>query len=212
MLQQAQANPTPILHEEGCTFQTIFGETSSEGRAVYNIPENVQISLDKGLKWVVEAQQKNGGWGAGSHSRQNIRDPHAVQTDPATTAMVAMALLRSNNTLLEGEYSDQLKGGLFYILEEVESASANSPNITKLNNTQIQAKLGQNIDVVLATQFLSNIIDYTAHDLELKDRVMASLNICTEKIQKHQKDGKAAGAGWAGVLAIFFCKQCPGSG
>ena len=42
---------------------------------------------DQAVNWLLEAQSPNGGWGAGSHSYQNITDPHAVQTDPATTAL-----------------------------------------------------------------------------------------------------------------------------
>ena len=48
--------------------------------------------VEKGLAWLVAAQHENGGWGAGSHSNQALRDPHQVETDPATTAFAAMVL------------------------------------------------------------------------------------------------------------------------
>src|SRR5688500_6386896 len=61
-----------------------------------------EITLDpfllRGVQWLVEAQHGNGGWGAGSHAKQHLRDPHHVATDPATTAFVAMALVRSGST------------------------------------------------------------------------------------------------------------------
>lgn len=204
----SELQSSEIIQEAGCTFQTIFGETSSEGKAVYNVPENVHQSIERGLQWVINAQQINGGWGAGLHARQEVNDPLAVKTDPATTAMVAMALLRSNNTLQSGEYTKQLQNALNFILNAVESSSANSSTITELRGTQIQAKLGANIDVVLGTQFLSNILDHTSHNEQLNKRVMKCLNICTEKIQKHQTtDGKAAGGSWAGVLQSSYANN-----
>src|SRR5687767_12619218 len=93
---------------KGCVFRTLMGEESSDSSFVYKTPEKVVLSIDRGLDWIAGAQNKNGGWGAGSHSRQDITDPHAVSADPATTSMVAMALLRSGSSLTEGEYTSQL--------------------------------------------------------------------------------------------------------
>src|SRR5688572_26510455 len=103
---------------KGCVFLTVFGEESSEDMYLLNTPENVAHSIDHALHYVVKAQQENGGWGAGSHAAQNITDPHAVKTDPATTSMVLMAILRSGNTLSSGEYTEQLRSGLNYLLYE----------------------------------------------------------------------------------------------
>ena len=80
---------------KGCVLRTVMGEESSDLNSIYKTPENVQRSVDRGLSWIIRAQNQNGGWGAGSHGRQDILNPHAVQADPATTAMVSMALLRS---------------------------------------------------------------------------------------------------------------------
>src|SRR5579883_1009897 len=33
--------------------------------------------MSKGLVWLIEAQQDDGGWGAGTHAAQHVRDPHA---------------------------------------------------------------------------------------------------------------------------------------
>src|ERR1041385_4040011 len=84
---------------KGCVFRTLMGEESSMGDVTYKTPAKVAASIEKGLTWIVKAQHPSGGWGAGSHSRQDVMDPHAVQADPATTAMVAMALLRTGTTL-----------------------------------------------------------------------------------------------------------------
>ncbi len=195
----------PFVPPKGCVFRTIMGEESADKHFIYKTPENVQRSVDRGLAWIVEAQNSNGGWGAGSHQRQNITDPHAVQTDPATTAMVAMAMLRSGTTLSKGIYSKNLSKALQYLLSAVETSPPNSHNITTQTGTQIQTKLGYNIDVVLTSQFLSNIQQYLDHDADLKQRVKKSQNICVDKIQRAQDvNGSTAGSGWAGVLQSSF--------
>jgi hypothetical protein len=193
---------------KGCVFRTVMGEESSDSSFSYKTPYAVFTSVDRGLEWIAKAQNGNGGWGAGSHARQDLMDPHAVQTDPATTAMVAMALLRSGNTLTKGEYSSHLKSALNYLLKATENAAAASYNITDQTGTQIQTKLGANIDVVLTSQFLSNMMDYLDHDPALKARVKKNLNTCVAKIQRAQdKDGSMSGAGWAGVLQSSFANN-----
>jgi len=182
-----------------------MGEESSENYAVHKTPETVQRAIDQGLSWIIEAQHSNGGWGAGSHSRQDIRDPHAVATDPATTAMVAMAMLRSGTGLSSGPYSENLRRALDHLLNAVETAPANSINITNQAGTQIQTKLGNNIDVILTSQFFSNILEHLDGDTELEARVKRSQKICVDKIQRAQQaDGSIAGSGWAGVLQSSF--------
>jgi hypothetical protein len=193
---------------KGCVFRTVMGEESSDSSFVYKTPYTVFTSVERGLDWIARAQNPNGGWGAGSHSRQDIMDPHAVQTDPATTAMVAMALLRSGNTLTKGEYSTHLKKALNFLMNATENSPASSFNITDQTGTQIQTKLGVNIDVILTSQFFSNILDYLDHDATLKARVKKNLNTCVTKIQRAQdKDGSMSGAGWAGVLQSSFANN-----
>ena len=186
---------------KGCVFRTVFGEESSDSSFRFKTPQRVEASLSRGLDWIVRTQNQYGGWGAGRHARQEVMDPLAVPADPATTSMVAMALLRSGNTLTKGEYSQSLRKALDYLLKAVETSPANSNTITTETGTQIQIKLGQNIDVILTTQFLTNITDYVTHDAALKGRVKKALDQCVQKIQHNQEsDGSIGGAGWAGVL------------
>jgi len=194
-------NPRPAAPEKGCVFNSMMGIETTENYAQYKTPDKVVSSLEHGLGWMAEAQQKNGGWGAGSHYRQQEMDPHAVEADPATTAMVGMALMRNGSTPDKGRYSQQLTRAVEYILKEVENSSPNSLNITSLQNTQIQTKLGQNIDVVLASQFLTNLLEKLSDNHPLRKRIKEALNVCVVKIQKGQMaDGSTQGAGWAGVL------------
>jgi hypothetical protein len=192
----------------GCVFRTVMGEESSVDFAKYNTPEKVAASIDRGLAWVAKAQSNNGGWGAGTHANQHEMDPHSVTPDPATTSMVSMALLRSGNTLRYGTYSVQLNKALQYILNAVETSPAESPTITTETGTQIQVKLGANMDVVLAAQFLSNVVDELGYDTALQERVRKSLGVCVQKIQRNQdSNGSMKGAGWAGVLQSGFANS-----
>jgi len=185
---------------DGCVFMTVMGEQSSQDNAQYKTDENIQLSVRDGLSWLAAAQLSNGGYGAGSHSAQQLMDPHAVPADPATTAMVAMAILRSGSTFDKGPHSPQLQKALNYLLETIESAAKDAPYITDVRGTQIQTKLGENIDAVLAAQFLSNVIDRHPNNVDLK-RVHRCLDICIGKIEKGTDiQGKQSGAGWAGVL------------
>ncbi len=186
--------------EKGCVFMTVMGEQSSHDFDRYKSDENMDLSVRDGLLWLSKAQLPNGGYGAGSHSAQHLKDPHAVKADPATTAMVGMAFLRSGNTLQEGMHSVNLRNALNYLLETIESADAGYPYITKVRNTQIQTKLGENIDAVLASQFLSSILDRDLQGMDRK-RVSRCLDICIARIEAGTDEaGRQRGAGWAGVL------------
>ena len=186
---------------KGCVFMTVMGEEKSDSFFIYKTPERVEQSMNKGLQWIIQVQNEKGGWGAGSHSRQDILDPLAVNADPATTSMVAMAILRSGTTFTSGAYTAQLKMALNYLMNAVETSSGESPTITTETGTQIQTKLGANIDVILTAQFLTNALDYLGHDANLKSNVKRNLEICVNKIQRSQQgDGSFAGGSWAGVL------------
>jgi hypothetical protein len=128
--------------------------------------------------------------------------PRAI---PATTAMVSMAMLRSGSTLVEGRFSEALKRTTEFLLKAVESAPEEALNITSLTGTQIQVKLGQNIDVALTAQYLSNLMGRMPCNDQKQDRWLKALNKCTAKIQKAQtSNGSTAGSGWAGVLQSSF--------
>jgi hypothetical protein len=197
----SSTDPAAPSETKGCVFRTLFGEEKADSDFIYKTPAKCLSSIKKGLAFLAEAQQNNGGWGAGSHSNQGQMDPHAVATDPATTSMVAMAMMRSGSTFNSGTYSSQLKKSLEYILDAVEKAPEGTVNITTLTNTQIQSKLGVNIDVVLSAQYLSNIISMVENDKQLHERVKKCLDNCVQRIQKGQNsNGSFSGAGWAGVL------------
>ncbi len=185
---------------DGCVFMTVMGEQSSQDFNVFMTNENLTLSVRDGLAWLHDAQLPSGGYGAGTHAAQNVMDPHAVKADPATTAMVAQAFLRSGVTLQGDKYSKNLKDAIDYLLETVESTPKNAEYITDVRGTQIQTKLGQNIDAVLTAQLLSNLLDRNLKGIDEK-RVARCLDICVSKIEAStDASGKQTGAGWAGVL------------
>jgi hypothetical protein len=157
--------------------------------------------VEKGMAWLMQSQNADGSWGAGSHAAQGIRDPHAVKADPATTAFCGLAMIRSGATYTEGAYAQNLNKTLRWLLEVVEQTPEDHPNITTMTGTQPQTKLGTQIDVTFTSQFFTRSLNMLNHDPELADRTGEALQKCLRKIEKSQSaDGSWTTAGWAPVL------------
>ena len=165
------------------------------------VPAKLAAHVEHALDWLAGAQQKDGGWGAGSNARQDVRDAHAVPTDPATTAAAAIAVLRSGNGLDRGQYSETLRRATEYLLRTVEAAKDEGPQITDQTGTQPQAKMGQNVDTALTAQYLARLSQDLTADAEIRPRVVKALDKCLRKIESSQSaDGSWAAGGWAPVL------------
>lgn len=165
------------------------------------IPHETDNALwdDQAVNWLLEAQSPNGGWGAGSHSYQNVTDPHAVQTDPATTAFAALALLKSGGPLKTNPYQEEINKALDRILKDIDARPDNG-RITSLTGTQPQVKLGIHIDASMALQFLTDIREQINDPIQEK-KIDAAAEVCIQLIQGSQNtDGGWAGGGWAPVL------------
>lgn len=188
-----------------CVFNTVFGVVELDSSFRYAPTDAVISSVEEGLAWLEKAQHPDGGWGAGFHNKQHQMDPHAVPADPATTAMVSMALLRTGSSLVQGQFQVPLEKATEYLLKAVESAIPNGSKITELNGTQIQRKLGDNIDLVLTTQYLTNLLDEVDDASALYQRIFNAVNKSVDMVQTAQdENGKTKGAGWAGVLQSAF--------
>jgi squalene-hopene cyclase-like protein len=196
----------PVTEEKPCVFMSVMGEQPVDNYSIYKNDSKTATTIAEGQKWLINAQNKDGGWGAGSHSNQGEMNPHAVSSDPATTAMAAMALYRCGYTIEKGAYKQKLAEALNYLLGEVEKNKDNE-FITQIRGTQIQTKLGQNIDAVLTLQFLNQVVP-TLSDKQLTKRVENAIQICVDKIEKsYDGNGKVSGAGWAGVLQSSFANS-----
>lgn len=183
---------------ERCVYRNLMGEEEIGTEPIRIDQQKINASIARGLSWLEDAQQGNGAWGAGLHSRQQITDPHAVKTDPATTAMVGMALLSTGNTLHEGKYKKQVEETTSYILDFVKNPDA---ILAQTQGTQIQMKLGTNIDIILSCQYLNNLLEIMSPNDPLYTDIQNALNSSAKQIQALQDhQGKVSGAGWAGVL------------
>lgn len=157
--------------------------------------------IEKALDWLAEAQHENGGWGAGSNSNQQLRDPSKVQTDPATTAFSALAFLRAGSNTTGGPYRETVSRATNYLLQATETAPPGSPSITSLKGTQIQVKLGTLVDTSLTAHFLARLLPTLEVGQPLTARVDKALDLCLNKLQSSQRtDGSWNTAGWAPVL------------
>jgi len=195
---------SPPLSKE-CVFNNLMGEVEMDSTLNTASLTAVESSVTEGLEWLEKAQHKDGGWGAGSHHRQGVMDPHKVPSDPATTAMVSMALLRSGSTLSQGDYQNQLKQSTEFLLNTLEKAIPNGSKITELKGTQIQRKLGENIDLVLSLQYMNNLLEKLDKNDKLYDRVFNAINKSVDMVQMvMDAEGRMSGAGWAGVLQSAY--------
>jgi hypothetical protein len=122
--------------------------------------------------------------------------------------MVSMALLRCGNTPFKGTYQNAMVKSTQFLIQCVENSGRNDLNITTIKGTQPQYKLGHNIDVMLTSQYLTNLLPiYNAHP-DKKNQVKKCIEICINKIQKAQnQNGSFVGSGWAGVLQSSFANN-----
>lgn len=168
-------------------------------------------AAEKGLKWLVSVQGKDGGWGQDGGNEGDDRKDVRLESagnDLANTSLVCLALLRSGNSGKEGPYHEALLRGVEYVLGHVEESKPEGLAVTTRQGTQIQRKLGPYIDTFLSTMMLSEI-DGRMADERSEKRVRAALEKCISKIEKNQqKDGSwNIGGGWAPVIGTSMASR-----
>jgi len=175
-------------------------QTKNENPLVITTTETTEAPWNlSAVQWLLQAQSPDGGWGSGSHAYQEVRDPHAVQTDPATTSFAALALMKAGGKLTINPYKKEILKALDRLLKDIDARPDNG-RITSLTGTQPQVKLGIHIDASMALQFLTTIRS-EIEDIETQKKIDKAANICISLIQKSQNaDGGWAGGGWAPVL------------
>lgn len=172
-------------------------------------------NVRRGLVYLIEQQNDNGGFGQGGGWRQaaegkgrvegkDVKDP----PDLGSTCIAALALIRAGNTPQEGEYSKQLARAATFICERVEKSDADSLYVTDVRDTQLQSKIGPYVDTFLAGLVLSELKGKMPADGSDK-KLVAALDKTVKKIEKNQKaDGTFAGNhGWASVLSQGLCSK-----
>jgi hypothetical protein len=209
--QQPRRDAATPLGEE--TAQGAESKKETEKKGKKKKPDdnvNAKKMVRRGIDWLVKAQHADGGWGAGSHANQNIRDPAAVPSDPATTAFTATAFVKAGHTPLAGEHRDVVIAATRFLVKTVESAEPKDDKITSLTGTQPQRKLGSLIDTAMTAQFLTRVHELMPKNDPLSERIDQALTECVRRLEKTQKtDGSwNDGGGWAPVLqAAMNCSS-----
>ncbi len=199
----------PDKKHNACVMRTLFNEPQSSVNLKAYMEDfrkgKIDSSINSGKEWLLKAQAPNGGWGAGTNARQDITDPSKVKQDPASTAMALMALLRLGEKPEGTMHSNAVMNALNFLLTSVEQSPGNALNITTLTGTQPQVKLGQNIDVILTSQCLTNVMHQANDNSPLYGKLRNAIQKCVTKIEKAQdNNGATSGGGWAPVLQSAF--------
>jgi hypothetical protein len=171
----------------------------------------VSIAVDKGMKWLVSVQGKDGGWGQDGGETSYVRQGERLESngnDVANTAVAAEALLHAGNTPTRGVYHLSLQRAVRFVLEHVEQSPAQGLAVTSLNGTQIQRKLGPYIDTFMTSKLLADL-DRNMGNAQENARVRSSLDKCVAKVEKSQlKDGSwNIAGGWAPILGTSMASQ-----
>ncbi len=109
------------------------------------ITDKARATIDKGIKWLLKAQNKDGSWGIDSKTPGDV----------TCTALGAMALMAAGNTEKSGpdnEAHEAIQKAYNWILT---MARKNPKKITNEQSTLIQGKLGTNVHAFIGTVFLT---------------------------------------------------------
>src|SRR5438067_13908899 len=90
-------------------------------------PKNdaVASAVERGAKWLVSVQGKDGGWGQDGGETSYVRKGEHLESngnDVANTAVAAAALLHAGATPATGEYRDALQRAVHFILRHVDAS------------------------------------------------------------------------------------------
>jgi hypothetical protein len=103
-------------------------------------------SADKGLKWLLKAQNRDGSWGLDAGTPGDI----------TCTALAGLALLENGVTEREGspEQVKALRGAIEYVMKAARNARG---DIESSESTLIQGKLGRRVHNFFAVIFLTQV-------------------------------------------------------
>ncbi len=179
-----------------------YAETAFSG----SNSDPVTVAVDKGVKWLVSVQGKDGGWGQDGGETSYVRQGERLESngnDVANTAVAAEALLHAGSA-----YREQVQKAVDFILQRVEQSPEDGLAVTNVTSTQIQRKLGPYIDTFLTSKLLAEL-DGTLADAQTNARVRKALQKCVAKIEKNQlKDGSwNIAGGWAPILGTSMASR-----
>jgi len=189
----------------------VFSPRAISGNTTLVKNDAVTIAVEKGAKWLVSTQGKDGGWGQDGGETSYVRQGERLESngnDVANTAVAAAALLHAGSTPSHGEYQANLNRAVDFVLRHVDESPTEGLEITTLHGTQIERKLGPYIDTFLTSKLLSEL-DGEMGNARANARVRQALQKCVAKIEKSQlKDGSwNIAGGWAPILGTSMASR-----
>jgi hypothetical protein len=177
-------------------------------------PKPLSAAVKSGIAYLIKNQQEDGGWNQGGGWRtgveakggrvegKNVEDP----SDMGNTCFALLALIRAGHTPIEGEYKENVKKGMIFVLGRIEKSDADSLLVTDVKGTQLQSKIGPYVDTFLANLVLAELKGKSGSD---EKRLIAALEKTMNKIVKHQtaEGGFANNSGWAPTLSLALCNK-----
>ena len=181
------------------------------GSTLPKIDPVINTSVERGLKWLVSVQGKDGGWGQDGGETSYVRQGERLESkgnDVANTAVAAAALLHAGNSPTSGPYHESLQRAIRFLIAHVEQSPGEGLSVTDVNGTQIQRKLGPFIDTFLTSKLFAEL-DGNMGDEKSDARVRMALQKCVLKIEKNQlKDGSwNVAGGWAPILGTSMASR-----
>jgi hypothetical protein len=172
-------------------------------------PKPLSESIRRGLAWLVEHQQVDGGFSQGEESASMGRGMGEMKdkSNVADTSAAALALIRSGSTPKEGPYAKNITDAVRFVCASVKASDEQSLYVTELRGTRLQAKLGNYIDTFLASMLLAEAKGKMP-DQASEDMVGHALQKVMDKIARNQKpDGTFGETGWASALSTSMAAK-----
>jgi hypothetical protein len=112
------------------------------------IPPKVRLSVNRGVQFLLRAQNRNGSWG----------DDIGYPGDISDTAVAIMALMNDGSTMRRGRYNRQIRRAVDWSLLKIKRGLNFGDAAYQPHHSLIQRKLGPNIDLYSAALLLTLII------------------------------------------------------
>ena len=204
-------SPDPALGDSAAKIRGAGENPNTPSNSPKAATRSPEESISSAVKWLASVQGENGGWGQDGGGTSFVRTGQNLEfqgNDAANTAVATLALISAGSTPVSGEYKEQVRRGLEFVLRGVEASTDEGLAVTSVTGSQIQRKLGPFIDTFLTTRLLSKL-DGETGDARLDARVRAALEKCVAKIEANQQsDGSwNISGGWAPILGTSMASR-----